>query len=73
MIVVHSNRGGLADVIGQKGLILNLEIIDSSDVIRIRAFYEQFLDYTADREHLISELPKYSIERRALDLIGNMH
>lgn len=73
MIVVHSNRGGLADVIGQKGLILNLEIIDSSDVIRIRAFYEQFLYYTVDREYLISELPKYSLERRASDLIGNMH
>lgn len=73
MTVVHSNRGGLADVIGQQGLILSHEIIDSSDVGGIQEFYERFRNYTVDREHLTSELTKYSLERRALDLVGNMN
>lgn len=73
MIVVHSNRGGLADVIGQKGLILSSEIIDSNDMAQVRAFYEQFRNYRVDCNHLSSELPKYSLEKRAMDLTDIIH
>lgn len=68
MIVVHSNRGGLADVIGEKGLILNPEIIESNDMAGVYAFNEQFRNFRVDHNHLSSEISKYSFKRRAIDL-----
>lgn len=73
MIVVHSNAGGLADVIGDKGLILKTEIIESSDLTEIYEFNERFKGFMVDHHYLCSEIPKYSHKNRAIHLTRPLH
>ena len=70
MIVVHSNKGGLRDVIGENGLIVDLAVIDNSDIVAVRDFYEQFLNYKINAEFLKNNLKNYSIQMRAEAFCG---
>ena len=65
MIVVHSNKGGLRDVIGELGVIVNVDMIDDSNLIAVREFYSQFLRYKVDFKFLNKNLDKYSTRIRA--------
>ena len=65
MIVVHSNKGGLRDVIGELGVIVNVDMIDDSNLIAVREFYSQFLRYKVDFKFLNKNLDKYSTQIRA--------
>ena len=70
MVVVHSNKGGLRDVIGENGLIVDLAVIDNSDVVAVRNFYTQFLNYKINTEFLKNNLENYSIQMRAEAFCG---
>jgi glycosyltransferase involved in cell wall biosynthesis len=70
MIVVHSNKGGLRDVIGENGLIVDLAVIDNSDVVAVRDFYNQFLNYKINTEFLNNNLKNYSIQMRSEAFCG---
>lgn len=65
MIVVHSNRGGLRDVIGERGLIVDLAMIDEKDMNAVNEFYSDFLRYKKDQKYLAENLEKYSIKSRS--------
>ena len=65
MVVVHSNKGGLRDVIGENGLIVDLAVIDNSDMVAVRDFYTQFLNYKINTEFLKNNLKNYSIQMRS--------
>jgi len=70
MIVVHSNKGGLRDVIGENGLIVDLAVIDNSDIVAVRDFYTKFLNYKINAEFLKNNLKNYSIQMRAKAFCG---
>lgn len=70
MIVVHSNKGGLRDVIGENGLIVDLAVIDNSDIVAVRDFYTQFLSYKINTEFLKNNLKNYSIQMRSEAFCG---
>lgn len=70
MIVVHSNRGGLRDVIGENGLIVDLAVIDNSDIVAVRDFHTQFLNYKINTEFLKNNLKNYSIQMRSEAFCG---
>lgn len=70
MIVVHSNKGGLRDVIGENGLIVDLAVIDNSDIVAVRDFYAQFLNYKINAEFLKNNLKNYSIQMRSEAFCG---
>ncbi len=65
MIVVHSNKGGLRDVIGERGLIVELAMIDDSDLAAVRGFYSRFLHYEVNTEILKKDIDNYSIGMRS--------
>ncbi|MHB8949242.1 MAG: glycosyltransferase family 4 protein [Rhodoferax sp.] len=65
MIVVHSNIGGLRDVIGKRGLILSLAMIDEGNVSAVDDFYSSFLRYKVDEKYLANSIEKYSIKSRS--------
>lgn len=65
MIVIHSNKGGLRDVIGHKGLVIESEIIDTEDIQAIKLFYKDFLSYKVDDNYLISKVNDFSIQMRS--------
>ena len=65
MIVVHSNMGGLRDVIGEHGLVLRPELIQQADTIWTRAFYNNFLQYRINSDFLKKNILKYSIQMRS--------
>ncbi len=70
MIVVHSNKGGLRDVIGENGLIVDLAVIDNSDIDAVCNFYTQFLNYKINTEFLKNNLKNYSIQMRSEAFCG---
>lgn len=65
MIVVHSNKGGLGDVIGDHGLVIDPTFVDQGDRTWVRDFYGKFLDYRINPEYLEKNLQKYSIKMRS--------
>lgn len=65
MIVVHSNKGGLRDVIGENGLIVDFSMIDDANLNAVRGFYSQFLRYEVNTEFLQKNLANYSIQMRS--------
>ena len=65
MLVVHSNRGGLKDVIGSRGMIVDIETLDEWSENDTKQFYREFLEFEIDRDYLILTLPKYSVQARA--------
>lgn len=65
MTVVHSNRGGLRDVIGEHGLVLDLSIIDNADPSALNNFYSDFLRYKPNFSYLKKNVDRYSIKSRS--------
>lgn len=65
MVVVHSNRGGLSDVIGENGLIVDIEKFKNINNFDIDSFYDNFLSFKPPYELIKSKLHLYSIENRA--------
>ena len=70
MTVVHSNVGGLRDVIGSHGLILLPSAIDEMHDDAINNFYNQYLSYVPNKSYLQSEINKYSISARSCAFFG---
>lgn len=70
MVVIHSNAGGLKDVIGERGIVINPQQIDASNREAVLKMYNDYLDYTVDEEFLTTELDKYSLHRRAAAFHG---
>jgi|GEM_PF-238985 len=69
MIVVHSNNGGLADVIGGRGLVVDAEATMASGESAIRTFYQAFLRFRVDEAYLSTGIHAYGLEERAKDLL----
>jgi glycosyltransferase involved in cell wall biosynthesis len=69
MIVVHTNKGGLRDVISDNGIIIDVEELLAGGRERIAGFYNAFLSFEVDRHLLIEESRKYSVEARAKSLL----
>ncbi|MET0107025.1 MAG: glycosyltransferase family 4 protein [Sedimenticola sp.] len=65
MLVVHSNKGGLSDVIGESGYILDIEELVNSGASGVHDFYRSFLKYRINHDHATAEKKKYSINTRA--------
>jgi len=70
MIVVHSNKGGLGDVIGEHGLVVDPAVIEQGDSAWVRDFYADFLRYRINPDFLEKNLQKYSIGMRSDALLG---
>lgn len=70
MIVVHSNKGGLKDVIGGKGIVFDSGVLDN-DETSVHEFYLEFLDYKIDLDVLVKELGNYSIVKRSNAFLGS--
>lgn len=66
MVVVHSNKGGLRDVIGHHGIILDAAIIEGGDLNLVRKFYYDFLQYRINPDFIRNNLVNYSVEMRSL-------
>jgi glycosyltransferase involved in cell wall biosynthesis len=64
MIVVHSNKGGLKDIIGDHGIIIDFSMIDKEDIASIKEFYSDLIKFRVDQQWLTSEIHKYSIRAR---------
>jgi len=65
MIVVHTNKGGLGDVIGDDGFILDFEELFNTGTSGVHDFYSSFLEYRINHAHIASVIKKYSIKTRA--------
>lgn len=63
MTVIHSNKGGLKDVIGEKGIVFDHKVFASDDEIKL--FYRNVLNYNLDSDSLKNELLNYSIQARS--------
>jgi glycosyltransferase involved in cell wall biosynthesis len=72
MIVVHSNNGGLRDVIGAHGLVIDPALIERGDLIWVRDFYEKFLHYRTNQNFLEKNILNYSIKKRSDAFLGNL-
>ena len=70
MIVVHSNKGGLGDVIGGLGLVLDPTAIEQKNSDWVRDFYANFLQYRINPDFLEKNLQKYSIKIRSDAFLG---
>lgn len=70
MIVVHSNKGGLADVIGEHGLILDIKVFQQNDLSWVNDFYANFLKYRIDGNFLAENFTRYSIAMRSDAFLG---
>lgn len=70
MIIVHSNKGGLGDVIGEHGLVLDPTAIEQKDSAWVRDFYANFLQYRINPDFLEKNLQKYSIRMRSDAFLG---
>lgn len=70
MIVVHTNKGGLRDVIGPAGLVVDVEELLSGGGDSLRQFYGSYLSFSVNSDFLRAEARKYSIESRAQSLLG---
>lgn len=73
MIVVHSNKGGLSDVIGDGGYILDIEEVSNTGTSGVSDFYKSFLNYRINHQHVASDAKKYSIKMRAKNLFSVMN
>jgi len=71
MTVVHSNRGGLSDVIGAHGLIVQPAEIGRGDAAWAREFYARFLRFKPDVAFLQENLKHYSIDARSKALLAD--
>lgn len=70
MIVVHSNQGGLRDVIGENGLIIDPAILETSDMVAISDFYREFLNYKINADFLKKNIGNYSVQMRSEAFYG---
>jgi glycosyltransferase involved in cell wall biosynthesis len=70
MIVVHSNKGGLADVIGEQGLILDIKVFQQADLSWVNDFYANFLKYKINADFLKQNFKRYSIGMRSDAFLG---
>jgi glycosyltransferase involved in cell wall biosynthesis len=72
MIVVHSNKGGLKDVIGDKGIVFRFEMLDDcNDGSLVREFYSEFLNYEVNKRTLKEDVVKYTIDSRSQAFLGD--
>ena len=65
MIVVHSNKGGLGDVIGEHGLVLDPNLVEQEDSAWVRDFYSKFLNYRINLDFLEKNIHLYSTKMRS--------
>lgn len=65
MIVVHSNMGGLRDVIAERGIIFPLTLETQDEVAYISDFYKKYLSFEADLDFLKSNIGNYSLKMRS--------
>ncbi|WP_210546267.1 glycosyltransferase family 4 protein [Rhodoferax sp. PAMC 29310] len=65
MVVIHSNRGGLSDVIGENGVILDPLVIDRGNTNEINEFYLLYLDYRVNNDYLKNMINDYSLKMRS--------
>ena len=65
MIFVHSDKGGLHDVIGSDALILDPEAFKKGGSDWVQDFYDRYLLYKVDKNVLLVGLQKYSLETRS--------
>jgi glycosyltransferase involved in cell wall biosynthesis len=72
MNVVHSNKGGLKDVIGERGIVVEPSFIENSDLKWVRSFYAKFLQYRVNVKSLEKDIYKYSTKMRS-DAFFNHH
>lgn len=70
MIVVHSNKGGLGDVIGEHGLVIDPTLVEQGDLTWVRDFYAKFLQYRINPDFLEKNLQKYFIKVRSDAFLG---
>jgi len=65
MVVAHSNKGGLRDVIGEHGLIVDIAMIDNEDLKAVDKFYSDFLKYKVNLDFIKKKIEDYSISMRS--------
>ena len=65
MVVVHSNKGGLADVIGENGVIVDIEKLENVNKFDIELFIKSYLKFKPRDDIIQSNLHLYSVENRA--------
>jgi len=70
MIVVHSNKGGLRDVIGEHGLVVDPSGVEQESTAWVRDFYAKFLQYRVNPDFLEKNLQQYSIKMRCDAFLG---
>lgn len=68
LVVIHSNKGGLKDVIGDHGIVIDPDNLDS---LKIKKLYDQIQDYKVDLSHISFDIKNYSIEARAEAFLGD--
>ena len=69
MTVVHTNKGGLADVIGHRGIIVNLNDIDNDCYEKILELRDRISNYYPDFNYLNSSICRYSHAARSKDFL----
>jgi glycosyltransferase involved in cell wall biosynthesis len=69
MIVVHSNAGGLRDVIGDNGIVLDPSLIDDGDLTEVQKFYDNFILYKINKIFINDSFSKYSLKFRSIALL----
>jgi glycosyltransferase involved in cell wall biosynthesis len=72
MIVVHSNNGGLGDVIGEHGLVIDPILVEQGDSDWVCDFYEKFLQYRTNQNFLEKKILNYSIKIRSDAFLRNL-
>lgn len=65
MLVVHTNKGGLKDVIGSRGLVIDPVIVEKEDLLLVKYFYAKVLSFRIDSNFLQKDLKKYSVKKRS--------
>ena len=69
MIVVHTNRGGLREVIGHAGMVVDIDELLRGGAEALRQFYRSYLDFPVDHEAIAVQTQLYSIDARARNLL----
>ncbi len=63
--VVHTNRGGLRDVIGQNGIVVDVDRLLYGDIREVEQFFQRFLQFEPDFDEIERGRDLYSVDARA--------
>lgn len=70
VIVIHTNTGGLSDVINEDGVIVDLDRVTNISSTYASVVYDKYLNFTPRYHSICEKYPLYKIENRSRALLG---